>query len=552
MKKVLLDIIRKNKFLVIGILIVIVGAVASEVVPPLVLEEIVNRLTEKQDIALKLILTYFFLLALNDAFNALKQILITIFGQKVTHGIRSAMCAKLSRLPADYFVSNKPGAVVSRFVGDADTLESLFTKGIIGMAVDALKIIGILAVVFSKSAGLGILLVVSAVPLFFITKVFRRKMLGAQLKNRAAISRANSYIPETIKNIRTIHAYAKEDFMEEKYDSCIKDSFDAVNENNFLDSSYSPIIPLLSTVIIAVMMICSAAGGEFRAFFGMSVGTAVAIISYVTKVFKPLEEIAMEIQSVQSAIAGVKRIIEFFNEKEREIPSIEGFPQKLISSEIKADNVHFGYTDDKEVIKGASFTVNSGEFATLTGRTGLGKSTVFKLILGLYKPQSGKILVGGQNACDIPDERKRSIFGYVEQDFHLLTGTVRDQITMRDANITESQVRQALETACLNDTVNTLENGLDTVCTPKQFSQGQLQLLSIARAIVAEPDILLLDEITANLDSSTENAVMNALRTATENRTVVSISHRLYETSGSREIPLGETQLGGFSKGETF
>lgn len=542
MKKVLINIIRRHLPLVIGILLVIAGAVASEVVPPLVLERIVNLLTDKQNIALQLILLYFALLVVNNLFNALKQILITIFGQKVTHGIRSAMCEKLSRLPADYFVSNKPGAVVSRFVGDADTLESLFTKGIIGMAVDALKIIGILAVVFTKSVGLGIIMTVSAVPLFFITRFFRKKMLGAQLQNRAAIGKANSYIPETIKNIRTIHTYAKEDFMEQKYDSCIKDSFDAINKNNLLDSAYSPIIPLLSTVIIAVMMILSSMGGGFQSFFGMSVGTAVAVISYVNKVFKPLEEIAMEIQSVQSAIAGVRRISEFFNEKERDIPENSNFPEKLKSSEITAENVHFGYSDGQEVIRGANFRIKQGESVTITGRTGAGKSTIFRLILGLYKAQSGKILIGGENAENIPDERKRGIFGYVEQDFHLLPGTVRDQITMRDPDITEQQVKNALEIACLTETVNALENGLDTLCTPKLFSQGQLQLLSIARAVAANPVILLLDEITANLDSATEEQVMNALRAASENRTVVSISHRLYETSGSREIPLESTQ----------
>lgn len=542
MKKVLINIIRRHLPLVIGILLVIAGAVVSEVVPPLVLERIVNLLTDKQNIALQLILLYFALLVVNNLFNALKQILITIFGQKVTHGIRSAMCEKLSRLPADYFVSNKPGAVVSRFVGDADTLESLFTKGIIGMAVDALKIIGILAVVFTKSVGLGIIMTVSAVPLFFITRFFRKKMLGAQLQNRTAIGKANSYIPETIKNIRTIHTYAKEDFMEQKYDSCIKDSFDAINKNNLLDSAYSPIIPLLSTVIIAVMMILSSMGGGFQSFFGMSVGTAVAVISYVNKVFKPLEEIAMEIQSVQSAIAGVRRISEFFNEKERDIPENSNFPEKLKSSEITAENVHFGYNDGQEVIKGANFRIKQGESVTITGRTGAGKSTIFRLVLGLYKAQSGKILIGGENAENIPDEQKRGIFGYVEQDFHLLPGTVRDQITMRDPDITEQQVKNALEIACLTETVNALENGLDTLCTPKLFSQGQLQLLSIARAVAANPVILLLDEITANLDSATEEQVMNALRAASENRTVVSISHRLYETSGSREIPLGSTQ----------
>lgn len=162
----------------------------------------------------------------------------------------------------------------------------------------------------------------------------------------------------------------------------------------------------------------------------------------------------------------------------------------------------------------------------MSGRTGAGKSTILKLLLGLYEPQSGSIRIGNVSATEVPEEERRSLFGYVEQSFHMVPGTVREQITLYDRRITEKQVQAAARLTGLEDSITSLENGYDTVCTPEIFSQGQWQLLSIARAAVAEPSILLLDEITANLDVETEKEVLQALRRVSENRTVISISHR--------------------------
>lgn len=204
-------------------------------------------------------------------------------------------------------------------------------------------------------------------------------------------------------------------------------------------------------------------------------------------------------------------------------------------------DVTFGYDEQETVLRHLSFQVTEGEQVTLTGRTGAGKSTVFKLLLGLYAPQKGTVLLQGVLASEIPPAERRKLFGCVEQSFHRVPGTVRDQITLYDPAVTEEQVQTAVRLAGLDEAVGSLEQGLDTPCTPGIFSQGQWQLLSIARAVAADPKLLLLDEITANLDAETEHAVLLALRRASSNRTVISISHRTGADMG-RLIPVGPAE----------
>ena len=212
----------------------------------------------------------------------------------------------------------------------------------------------------------------------------------------------------------------------------------------------------------------------------------------------------------------------------------EGKPQEK-ESFVELKDVTFGY-GERNILNNLSFRVKEGEQVTLAGRTGAGKSTIFKLLLGLYEPQKGKVWIDGKPASEIPDQEKRKLFGYVEQSFHRVPGTVKEQITLYDSSLTMEDVREAAVVAGLDDTIQNLEKGYDTECSPELFSQGQWQLLSIARAVAGEPRILLLDEITANLDAETEEMVLRALKSASEGRTVISISHRVYQKDGTGRL----------------
>ena len=534
---IILHTIIKRKWLSLGIIISVCGAVITALYPPLVLGKIVDTLTTGSQMPVYLVFLYMAFTVITGLMEATREGLLTVFGQKITHALRSGLMEHFVRLSTDSLNKQESGAVVSRFVGDVDTVENLFTSGIVSMFADACKIISILAVIWFRNKGLATVLMVLLPFLFWFTRHIQKNMLDAQLKNRRAVSRASGHVPETLHNIRTIHNLGKEKYMEKRYDEYISDSYKAMEKTNFYDAVYSPVILILNAVVVAVVMLFSASGNaKVLTLFGMSAGTAVAVINYISQIFSPVESLGMEIQTIQSAIAGVRRINEFFElpvlDNNEELQAEKTFDSKNDTPYVQFNDVTFGYEADHTVIVDMTFVVNRGEQVTLSGRTGAGKSTIFKLLLGLYKPQKGSILINDMNSAAIPDNRKRKIFGYVEQSFHMVPGTIKDQITLYDKSISDEAVIKAAKLTGLHDTIMNFENGYDTQCTQEVFSQGQWQLLSIARATAANPELLLLDEITANLDANTERDVLTALKGVSENRTVISISHRVTARTG--------------------
>lgn len=613
----ILLVMRKHLLLVMGIAGSVCGAILLSLVPPMILARIIDGLTTKRMAGFGWIMAYFGLLALTGLMESAREGLLIIFGQKMTHTLRSGLMEKLIHLKADDLSRQEPGSVVSRFVGDVDTVENLFTSGIVSMFADVCRIVSILVVIWIKNRGLSMILLILLPFLLVFTRYVQKNMLVSQLQNRKAVSRASGHVPETLHNIRTIHCLSKESYMERKYDEYLGDSYRAMERTNFYDAVYSPVVLILNAIVVACVMLLSASGSpRVLTLFGMSAGTAVAVMNYISQIFTPVESLGMEIQTIQSAVAGIHRINEFLSIEElpereellereelpekEELPAIEELSEKeelpkreelpgkeeLLEREelpsmedlsgkeelpkreelpeleelskkewipegnrfpeqrkengeafVEFRDVTFGY-DERKILKQLSFQVKQGERVTLMGRTGAGKSTILKLLLGLYEPQEGEVRIQGIAASNIPDGDKRRIFGYVEQSFHMVPGSVKDQITLFDPVITDQAVKNVASLTGLQDTIEALPDGYDTICTPELFSQGQWQLLSIARAAVASPRLLLLDEITANLDAETEKEVLQALKRVSGERTVISISHRTSAEMG-RVIPIG-------------
>ena len=574
------SICTQNLLLPIALVITVVGAVVTALVPPLILEKIVDGLTAGNSMPIVQAFSYFGVVALAGLLESMRESLLIVFGQKLTHGLRSQMCGKLSQLSADTLSKMDAGTIASRFVGDVDTLETLFTSGIISMFADACTMIGIYAVLWQKNRGLAITLLAILPLIALFTRHVQKKMLAAQMDSRKAAARTSGLVPETIHCIRMIHVFGKEGFMRKRYDRTLQEGYAAMERTNFYDALYSPAILITDALVTGVVMLLSASSGpEVRMFFGMSVGTAVAVISYISRIFSPIESIGMEIQTIQEALAGAKRVGEFLELPTRLETSGEAGEKVMVElgragaasgsdyaaaagsgcaapagsdraaaaepakspavACISLEDVSFGYEEEKMVLKHLSFEIKTGEQVTMTGRTGAGKSTIFKLLLGLYRPQKGCVKIYGQDAYLLPDSIRRRLFGCVEQSFKRVPGTVLEQITLSDPMISREDAVEAAKLAGLHEVIAGMEQGYDTPCTDALFSQGQWQLLSIARAVAAKPSILLLDEITANLDVGTEQEVLYALRRAGENRTVVSISHRLYEKMGGRELVIG-------------
>ena len=485
-----------HHLLTLGTILCVAASVAATLIPPLLLARLIDSLNAGVPLTSLAVLGYFGSLALESLLSSAQESLLVLFGQKMTHALRSEMSRKLTMLPAGTLVGQNPGEVAARFSGDVDTVEALYVQ---------------------------------------------KRMLAAQLDNRRAVAAVSGQVPETLHNIRTIHMLGLESYMEHRYDRRIADGYTAMERTNFYDAIYSPVVLLLNAVVVGVVMLLSASGNtKILTLFGMSVGTSVAVIDYISRIFVPIESLGMEIQTIQSAMAGVKRIDAFLGQPERILP---GAREKETRGDVALSHVTFGY-GEKPVLRDFSMSVRQGEQVTLIGRTGAGKSTVFKLLLGLYQPEAGTVTIGGVDVSAISDRERRRCIGCVEQHFSRVPGTVLDQITLGDPQITEKMAKNAARLAGIDAAVQSLPEGYDTVCTEEMFSQGEWQLLSIARAAAADPAVLLLDEITANLDAETEARVLEALRRASEGRTVLSVSHRIYESLGGRTIeiktPCGE------------
>ena len=524
-----------HRLLTVGTVLCVAASVAVSLLPPLLLARVIDRLTAGLPLSFLAVLLYFGSLALEGVLTSAQESLLVLFGQRMTHALRSEMSRKLSRLPAGTLAEQNPGEVAARFSGDVDTVEALFTSGIISMAADACRIVSIMGVIAVKNTGLALILLL-VLPLFAVfTRYVQKRMLAAQLDNRRAVAAVSGQVPETLHNIRTIRALGLEDYMERRYDRCIGDSYAAMERTNFYDAVYSPVVLLLNAVVVGIVMLLSASGNaQLLTLFGMSVGTSVAVINYISRIFAPIESLGMEIQTIQSAMAGVRRIDAFLDQPERTIPPAR---REAARGDVEFAHVTFGY-GERHVLKDFSMTVKQGEQVTLVGRTGAGKSTVFKLLLGLYQPEAGTVTIGGVKVGDITDRERRTCIGCVEQHFSRVPGTVLEQITLGDPQITGEMARAAAALAGIDAAIRALPEGYDTVCTEGIFSQGEWQLLSIARAAAADPAVLLLDEVTANLDAETEARVLEALRRASAGRTVLSVSHRIYENLGGRTVKI--------------
>ena len=524
-----------HPLLTAGTLLCVAASVGASLLPPLLLARVIDQLTVGLPLTFWAVLAYFGSLALEGGFSSAQESLLVLFGQKMTHALRSEMSRKLTRLPASTLAAQNPGEVAARFSGDVDTVEALFTSGIISMVADACRILSILAVIAVKNSGLAVILLL-VLPLFAVfTRHVQKRMLAAQLDNRRAVAAVSGQVPETLHNIRTIRALGLEDYRERRYDRCIGVGYAAMERTNFYDALYSPVVLVLNAVVVGIVMLLSASGDPtVLTFFGMSVGTSVAVINYISRIFATIESLGMEIQTIQSAMAGVERIDAFLGQPERTAPAAQ---PSAARGDVELSHVTFGY-GEKEVLHDLSMTVKQGEQITLIGRTGAGKSTVFKLLLGLYPPQEGTVTIGGVPVAAITDRERRSCIGCVEQHFARVPGTVLEQITLGDPQITEEMAKRAAVLAGIDGAIQTLPQGYGTPCTGGMFSQGEWQLLSIARAVAADPAVLLLDEITANLDAETEARVLEALRRASAGRTVLSVSHRIYENLGGRTVEI--------------
>lgn len=543
-KKSIIKVIKKNIGLCVLLIISISGVVITSLVPPQILKQIFdnNLVPKSSDGLLILAIAYMSVILFIGIFDFMKEAVLTVIGQKLMKEIRIEMMKKLEKINAMFFSSNESGIVVSRFTNDVDAINSMFTNGIVGMIIDCFKIVGIVFSIWMFSSKIGIITLILLPIIYAITRIFQKKMLKSQIENRILVGKVNNHISESLKNVRMIKSYSKESYMEKKYTEYLLDNYKTVEKVNFYDSVFPPIIQITRAVVIGIIVIISS---KQLNYLGISLGMVAASIDLISNLFTPIENLGMELQSIQQSISGIQRVNDFYSEPE------DGNKNKDLKADViipRRDEVilafndmSFNYEEGADILQNINLLIKPQEKVTFVGRTGVGKSTLFKLIMGLLKPLEGNITINGIDVYNIPNSEKRKIFGYVNQSFNLIKGTVAEQISLQDENITREQIENALDFVGMTDYIVSLENGYDTqIIKDTLFSQGQKQLLAIARAIVTNPPILLLDEITANLDSITEEKIVSVLQKASNTHTILSISHRLSSMIASDTVVILE------------
>lgn len=501
------------------------ASIAAALLPPQILKVIIDRylLAGKSDGLLAMGLIYlggFFLIGI---FDFVKALLLTDFGQSVVMQLRNQMQKKMERLPSAYFTGRSSGEIHSLFMTNVENISSLFTDGIVSLLADCLKIVGIVISIWLFSWRLGVFALAVIPAAGFLTWLFRRAMAKSQKDNLIEIGKVNSHLNESINNLTMIKSFAREEFMEDRFDGYLEENYRTMKRVNFYDSCYSPIIQML-TAFSAAFILYLSAGGRVSVL-GITIGEIAASIELMTSLFAPIDSLGMEINSIEKGMSAVRSVKAFLAEPEdrakRMYSSLFREPVK-----IELNHVNFSYDGKTQIIRDFHAEISPGENVAIIGRTGAGKSTLFKLITGLLSPDSGQVLLNGIPADEIAAEGRRKIFGYVQQDFSFIEGNLYDQISLGDSSLTREQIENAIELAGLKEKADSLTEGFDTKIKPEMFSQGERQLLAIARAVAANPKVLLLDEVTANLDSITEEKIVQVLARAGEGRTILSIAHR--------------------------
>ncbi len=505
-----------------SILLFVLLVILGSLLPPQILRMIIDsKLVPGQMQGLFLLsLLYFLSITMAYLCDFSRAALLTDFGQRLVASLRDAMAGKMERLPLSYFTSHTPGSITSHFANDAEQVNSLFSDGLVNLLIDLSKIVGIFISIFIFSPPMAMITFLFMVVMYFFTLHFRGALFYAQKENLSQLGRVNSHITETLSNIHTIKAYARESYMEKLYGRRLLDNYETLDKVNFYDSLFPTIVQVLKHALIILVLFLSCPNIQL---LGISLGMLAASIDLISNLFRPIDMLGQELEKIQEGKSALVRITVFLEENE-EKPKDETLTLDSIlaggGATIAFEHLSFRYPDgDEMVLKDINLTIPDKGNLAFIGRTGVGKTTLFRLVLGLLAPTEGKVTYNGVDVSSIPSSLKRRLIGYVEQEFVPVEGSLYDQVRLYDDAITDKQIHEALAFVGL-------EYMEGAPFCAENLSQGQKQLFSIARAIVTEPPMLLFDEITASLDAQTEKHLVEVLFKATGGRTVLSISHR--------------------------
>jgi ATP-binding cassette, subfamily B, multidrug efflux pump len=505
-----------------------------ELLPPMLLQKVVDVHIKSGDIQGTWKTAALYLLASlgSSTFSFLQTYLTTYIGQSILIELRLFMADHLKKLPMGYYTKTPVGEIMSRMTWDVDSVNTLFSSGLISSFTDLMKIFGIVIAMYAISPVLCLIALLGAPVIFIVATYFRKNMFKAQIGIRKVVGGINTYLQELFNGIRIVKSYGKEEEYKDRFQPHLQEYLKVNNHAAVYDSYFPCVLQVIRAFAIAVIVWVGAKTGSIDSI-AISIGGLAAFIDLANRLFSPIESLSQQFQTIQQAMAGLKRIAEFLNEKPEDkgqiqyISDVNTFEMQNLQVEVK--NVKFGYSKDKTILKDISFKLRSGKKIAIVGRTGAGKTSLMNLIAGLYSPWEGGISISGIDPYKLSPVDRRKLIGVVPQNVNIFEGSIKDNITLRDDEISLEEVIKAAKLVGIHDFIKSLPEKYDTVLgvAGVKLSFGQNQLLSLARAIAKDPPLLLLDEPTSGMDTITEEMIFKAFMAVGSNRTIITISHRL-------------------------
>lgn len=536
------DLVRPWRWVLLAALIGVAAASALELAPPLIMGRLLddNLAQGRAEGLLPLALAYLAAIAALHLLRAAITYLTAIAAQGSMRRLRVRLFAHVQRLPIAYHDETPVGDIISRCTSDMDTINNLFSLGVIHLLAQMVQLVAIVIAMVALSPLLSLVMLPVLPVVLYITRAFQWRMRDAERDVRRGVGALNAQLQEILSGAEVIHALHWQGRFMQRFRQTLLHTLRATNRSVWYGSVYSPIMDILAAAIVAGLFVAGAAplGGAT-----LSVGTLTAFVLLFVRFFEPIVALGEEWQTAQAAIAGIERVFEVLNLPAEERPADPGHAADDRPLVWVRDLV-FGYRPGEPVLDQVSLQVPAGRHVAIVGRTGAGKSSLFLLLGGLYRPWSGEIAVAGRTPYALSDQERRRILGPVPQAVQLFTGTVRENLTLDDPSLSDDDLVRALALSGADEFVGVLPQGLDTVLSDQgggsgvQLSAGQRQLLALARALAGNPQVLLLDEATASVDSATEQAFRRALRlhTASQQGAVLTIAHRLATALEADEV----------------
>ncbi|RJE90108.1 ABC transporter ATP-binding protein [Paenibacillus sp. 1011MAR3C5] len=450
----------------------------------------------------------------------------SIIGQKVIYDLRNHLFQHIQKLSFRFYDKRPAGSVLVRVTNDVNALQDLFTNGVVNLLMDCIQLVGIVIILLVLNVKLGLAVMITVPIMFIVSTSLRKRIRFAWQDVRMKQSRINAHLNESIQGMKVTQAYVQEKDNMGFFNHMNTDNIKSWNKASALNQAFGPVIEVTAAIGTCILFWY---GTHLIQTNVITIGLLFAFANYIGNFWEPINRLGQMYSQLLIAMASSERIFEFIDEETTVAERKDAKPLPAIKGDVKFDQIIFEYEKDRPALKGVSIDVKAGQSIALVGHTGSGKSTIINLLCRFYDPVQGRVLIDGIDIRDVSIESLRSQVGIVLQDTFIFAGTIRDNIRYGRLNATDTEIEDAAKAVHAHDFIMSLPDGYETEVEERgnMLSMGQRQLLSFARALLADPQILILDEATASIDTETELKIQEALKTLLAGRTSFMIAHRL-------------------------